>query len=157
MTESAEKRPVGPLSNTRHERFAQELAKGKSQAEAYEVAGYRPSRSAAARLAADVNICARVFELAERVAAKTELTAAELTKRLMRIADVAEKTGITLGEDGEAAQSSSRHLGVARAAIMDAAKLNGLVIDKAESNVNLSAMPTVIEFVAPDVDDEGET
>ena len=36
----------GPLKNPRHERYAQELAKGKSQAEAYEAAGYKPSRSA---------------------------------------------------------------------------------------------------------------
>lgn len=123
---------VSVLSNPRHERFAQELAKGKSQVEAYESAGYQPSRSAAARLAADVSICARVSELAERVAAKTELTAEKLTERLLRIADVAEKTGIKTDEDGALVVSSSRHLSVARASLMDAAKLNGLIIDKAE-------------------------
>lgn len=121
------------LKNARHERFAQELAKGKSQADAYVAAGYKPSRSAAARLFADVNICARVSEIAERVSIQTELTAADLTKRLMRIVEVAEKTGITLDDDGQPTASSSKHLGVARAAIMDAAKLNGLVIDKAEN------------------------
>jgi phage terminase small subunit len=124
---------MSALKNARHERFAQELAKGKSQTDAYQAAGYRPSRSAAARLAADVNICARVSEIAERVSIQTALTAADLTKRLMRIADVAEQTGITLDEAGDATASSSKHLGVARAAIMDAAKLNGLIIDKAES------------------------
>ena len=122
-----------PLPNTRHERFAQELAKGLSQAEAYEAAGYRPSRSAAARLAADVNICARVAELAERVAKRTEITAAAITERLMRIADVAEKTGVTTDEEtGEPTDSSSKHLSVARAALMDAAKLNGLVVERGE-------------------------
>jgi phage terminase small subunit len=120
------------LRNARHERFAQELSKGKSQTEAYEQAGYRPSRSAAARLAADVNICARVSEIAERVAVRTELTVAAVTDRLLRIADVAEKTGVEVGPTGEATASSSRHLGVARAALMDAAKLNGLVIEKSE-------------------------
>lgn len=125
------------LGNPKHERFAQELAKGKSQGEAYELAGYRPSRSAAARLAANVNICERVQELAERVASRTELTAAQLTERLLRIADVAEKTGIALDEDtGEATGSSSKHLSVARAALMDAAKLNGLLTDKLEVNAS---------------------
>lgn len=119
------------LDNSRHERFAQELAKGKSQAEAYELAGYKPSRSAAARLAADVNICNRVAELAERVAKRTELTAERLIERLLRIADVAEKTGIKTDEDtGEATGSSSKHLSVARAALMDAAKLNGLIVER---------------------------
>lgn len=158
MTESAQKRPVGPLANTRHERFAQELAKGLSQTEAYEAAGYKKSRSAAARLADDVSICARVNFLAERVAAKTEITAAQIAERLMRIADVAEKTGIAVDDEtGEAKESSSKHLGVARAALMDVAKLNGLIVDKADltsSDGSLSPKPTIIEFVAPDASDD---
>lgn len=137
------------LKNTRHERFAQELAKGKSQAEAYEAAGYNPSRSAAARLAADVNICARVSELAERVAARTEITAALITERLLKIADVAEKTGIALDEEtGEAKGSSSKHLGVARAALMDAAKLNGLVVDKTDGKLTISAHEEALAALA---------
>jgi hypothetical protein len=32
----------GPLKNARHERFAQELAKGKSKLGAYTLAGYEP-------------------------------------------------------------------------------------------------------------------
>jgi phage terminase small subunit len=121
------------LANARHERFAQELAKGKSQADAYEAAGYTYSRSAAARLAADVNICQRVSEMAGRVAARTEITVASITERLLRLAEVAEKTGIVVDEDtGEATASNSKHLGVSRAALMDVAKLNGLVVDKSE-------------------------
>ena len=77
---------TGPLKNPRHERFAQELAKGKSQGEAYADAGYSPSRSSAARLASDANICARVAVLQERVAKRTEVTVAGITERLLRIA-----------------------------------------------------------------------
>jgi phage terminase small subunit len=133
------------LKNARHERFAQELAKGKSQAEAYVSAGYKPSRSAAARLFADVNICARLAELSERVAAKTEITAAQIAERLMRIADVAEKTGVKVDhETGEAKESSSKHLGVARAALMDVAKLNGLVVDKADNTTAGSLTVTYV-------------
>lgn len=124
---------AGPLKNARHERFAQELAKGKSQEDAYAAAGYNPSRSAASRLAADVNICQRLAELTERVAEKTVLSVAALTDRLMKIADVAELTGVETDEEtGKVVGSSSKHLNVMRAAIMDAAKLNGMVIDKAK-------------------------
>lgn len=134
------------LSNTRHERFAQALATGLSQADAYVEAGYKASRSAAARLAADVNICERVAEIAERVAVRTEVTAAEITGRLLAIAKKAE------GKD-EAAM-----LQVARASLMDAAKLNGLVVDKSEANLNadVSLRPSRVEFVAPHADDDGE-
>lgn len=108
------------LSNPKHERFAQALAKGMSQSDAYEEAGYKPSRSAAARLAADVNICERVAEIQERAAARTEITVASITERLLAIATRAEKV------------SDAPMLQAARASLMDAAKLNGLVVDKGE-------------------------
>jgi phage terminase small subunit len=127
------------LENARHERFAQELAKGKSQADAYCAAGYKPSRSAAARLAADVNICARLAEITERAAVRAEISVASLTARLMRLIEVSEATGIMKNaETGEVVATSPKHLSVARNAIMDAAKLNGLVIDKsAQASVSL--------------------
>lgn len=56
------------LSNPRHERFAQELFKGKSAIEAYGDAGYSPDRGAATRLSANVSIVARVKELQETTA-----------------------------------------------------------------------------------------
>lgn len=141
------------LKNQRHELFAQALAKGASQVDAYEQAGYQPSRSAATRLAADVSICERVAELAERSAARTEVTAAAITARLLNIADVAEKTGIARDDEGNVTGSSSKHLTVARASLMDAAKLNGLVIDKGQLSgpdggpINASIK---IEFVEPE-------
>ena len=106
------------LSNARHERFAQELAKGKSQGDAYTEAGYKPSRSAAARLAADVNICERVAEIQERAAIRVEVTVAGITEKLLKIAEKAEGS------------SEAAMLQAARASYMDAAKLNGLVVDK---------------------------
>lgn len=112
------------LANPRHERFAQELAKGKSATEAYAEAGYEESRSAASRLSSNVNVQARVAEIQERAAAKTELTVATITERLIRIADQAEALGEASG------------LAVARASMMDAAKLNGLIIERTE-NVNI--------------------
>ena len=51
------------LSNPKHELTAQELAKGRTQVEAIEAAGYSPHRSNASRLIANDNIKSRVQEL----------------------------------------------------------------------------------------------
>lgn len=128
------------LDNARHERFAQELAKGKTQEEAYKEAGYKGDRTAASRLSTNVNLQARVAEIQNRAAIRTEITVAGITERLLNIA--------AKGETKEDAPM----LSVARAALMDAAKLNGLVIDK--SNTTLTGpdgqplIPSVqVEFV----------
>ncbi len=62
------------LSNPRHERFAQELAKGKSQAEAYEKAGYSPCEPNASRLIRNDKVRARVTELQAPAAKRAEVT-----------------------------------------------------------------------------------
>lgn len=111
---------MAALSNARHERFAQELAKGKSQTEAYQSAGYKNNRSAAARLFSDVNICGRVAEIQERGATRAEISLASATVHLMRLAGKAEALG-----DAAGIQAS-------RASVMDACKLNGLVVDKSQ-------------------------
>lgn len=51
------------LPNPRHERFAQELAGGKSATEAHALAGYKPSRASASKLKHQCNISQRVAEL----------------------------------------------------------------------------------------------
>jgi hypothetical protein len=75
----------GPLKNTRHERFAQELAKGKSQVDAYETAGYKPNDGHAARLAGNGRVRDRVLELTkittEKVIEKTAIDAAWVLKK----------------------------------------------------------------------------
>jgi hypothetical protein len=106
------------LENPKHERFAQELAKGRTQEEAYRAAGYTGDRTAASRLSTNVNVQARLAEILERSAVRAEITVASVTENLSRIAKKAEDL------------SESSGLSVARAAWMDAAKLNGLVIDK---------------------------
>lgn len=127
------------LPNAKHERFAQELAKGKPQYEAYELAGYAPSEPNASRLTSNEKVRKRVAEILERAATRTEITIAGLTERLMRLAD-----------KGEALQDASGFQ-ASRASIMDAAKLNGLVVDKSEGKRTLEV--THIELVAPGYDD----
>ncbi len=79
------------LQNPKHEVFAQALAKGASAADAYERAGYKPSRSAASRLSTNVNIEARVAELVERISEKAEWTAADRLASLKTIHDAQAK------------------------------------------------------------------
>jgi phage terminase small subunit len=55
------------LKNPKHERFAQELAKGTTAEKSYEIAGYKPNRGNAVKLKQNESILRRVPELlAER-------------------------------------------------------------------------------------------
>ena len=123
------------LSNAKHERFAQELARGKSQTDAYEAAGYRGDRTHASRLATNDNIQRRLEELQNRAAIRTEITVASITERLLNIA--------TKGENA----TDAPLLAVARASLMDAAKLNGLVIDK--SAVAQTSLEELLDSLPP--------
>lgn len=118
------------LKNAKHERFAQCLAKGDAADKAYADAGYKPSRSAASRLSTNVNIQARVAELLNKAAERTIVTVTSITDRLLNIATKAEQS------------SDAPLLSVARAALMDAAKLNGLVVEK-----SLSAQTSVEDLL----------
>lgn len=115
------------LPNAKHERFAQALAKGETATAAYVLAGYAPNDGNAARLKGNERIEARVAEILGRAAVRTEITVAAITERLLAIATKAEKS------------SDAPMLQAARASLMDAAKLNGLVIEKGE-NVNTGAL-----------------
>ena len=108
------------LDNPRYETFAQELAKGATQEEAYKTGGYKPSRSHASRLVTNGNVRDRVAEIMSAAAERAEISIASVTENLMRIAQKAEQLRDASG------------LSVARNAWMDAAKVNGLIIDKAE-------------------------
>ena len=73
------------LKNARHEAFAQALAKGKSQVEAYSLAGYKPNDGHAARLAGNGRIANRVTELQHNAAGRAEVTVARVLKELSRL------------------------------------------------------------------------
>jgi phage terminase small subunit len=51
------------LTNPKHERFAQELASGKTAEAAHGLAGYKASRSGASQLRQNINISNRVAEI----------------------------------------------------------------------------------------------
>lgn len=120
------------LTNQRHERFAQELAKGTSASEAYELAGYKPNRGNAIALKQDQRISMRVAEiLQEREQIHAQATAdaverAGLTKewvinrlienveRAMQVVPVTDRDGKGTGEftyQGNVANRSLELLG----------------------------------------------
>ncbi len=136
------------LGNARHERFAQELAKGKSATEAYEVAGYRPNSGNAATLKADQSISTRVAELieeqseiaraatgmaAERLSIDREWVLGQLVEnanRAMQAVAVKSNDGATTGEfkyEGSVANRALELIG----------KELGMFIDRSE-NVNIN-------------------
>lgn len=110
------------LKNHKHEWFAQALAKGKSQAEAYSDAGYTPSEPNASRLTRNDKVQARIVEIQERSIVRTEITLAALIQEA--------------GEIQEAAKADKQY-SAATAALTAKAKLAGLWVDRAETeNVN---------------------
>jgi hypothetical protein len=105
------------LKNARHERFVQELFKGKSQAEAYERAGYKPSDAHSSRLAGNGRIAARLTELQEAAARRANTTADDIARQLDEDRDLAREVKVP-----SAAVSAS----------MGKAKLFGLIKERHE-------------------------
>ncbi len=88
------------LENSRHEIFAQELAKGATQTEAYLTAGYKGDRTAASRLSTNINIQERVAELKSAIAERVEVdeayvlgTIKETVERCKQSAPVRDRKG----------------------------------------------------------------
>lgn len=133
------------LSNPKHERFAQELAKGKTQVEAYEAAGYRDGRRNAHRLGKDEGILGRVAELLDkREAIHAQATASAikqtgLTKEWVietlkeNVARAMQATPVRLDEDGEAVNGEYTYQGsVANRALELLGKELGMFVDRKE-------------------------
>ena len=141
---------VTTLRNPRHERFAQELAGGKTAIEAYRLAGYRPDRPNASRLQYEHNILHRVDEILaerERIHAQATVLAIERAtvnkewvldrlrqnvERAMQIEQVKRASGIPTGE--------FRYQGsVANRALELLGKELGMFYDRAENRLSLEA------------------
>ena len=97
------------LSNPRHERFAQERAKGQTVDAAYVEAGFKANRGNAARLNANESIQRRIAELQRGGAVRAEVTVERVVRELAAIgfADIrkavmwrANVTGMVEDDDG---------------------------------------------------------
>lgn len=115
------------LPNPRHELFAQELAKGKSQIAAYVDAGYKRDDGASARMA--VKVKERVAELLAEAAKETVVTVGDIARQL--------------DEDRQFARECEVP-GAAVSATMGKAKVLGLIVEKQEVKQ---------EVVMPQLDD----
>jgi hypothetical protein len=116
------------LHNARHERFAQGIAKGKSQHEAYQYAGYsrdadpKDVRSNAGHLARRPEVAARIEELLRKQANRVGVTVDELLLELDEMFKLAKRV-----------KQPSAGVGV----VVAKAKLLGLITDKVEIEGNL--------------------
>ena len=101
---------MAPLKNIRHERFCLELAKGKSQSEAFRVAGYTDRGNNAARLSQKETIRNRLAELLERMQERAVVSVERLSKEYARLA-YSDLTDVLSFEDGKVKLKSSAQLG----------------------------------------------
>ncbi len=74
------------LKNTRHEKFAQYIAKGMSATEAYAKAGYKPSEAHASRLAGYGKVRTRIADLMAPAVEATQATVERVLKEMVRLA-----------------------------------------------------------------------
>lgn len=110
------------MLNDKQAAFAREYVVDRNATQAAIRAGYSPAtaKQQGARLLTNVDVRAAVNRGEAAVAEKTQLTVLSISTRLLTIADKAE------------ALDSAPGMSVARQALMDAAKLNGLVVDTSE-------------------------
>lgn len=76
---------MGLLANPRQERFAQEVASGKTASEAYVLAGYEANDGNAARLKGNERVAARIHEILEAAALRVEITQSRVLAELGKI------------------------------------------------------------------------
>lgn len=89
------------LSNPRHERFAQQLANGKSADDAYVLAGYKRNRHNAASLAREEHIATRVAEILSAGAARAEITVQRVLEELALLGFANMQDYMRSGADGD--------------------------------------------------------
>jgi hypothetical protein len=103
------------LRNARHEKFAQELAQGRSASEAYVNAGFRASRQNAGRLRTKDDVSARVREIQGVGAASAEVSIASLLDEL----EAARVKATSLGQLSAAVRAS-----------VEKGRIAGLVVER---------------------------
>lgn len=144
------------LSNARHERFAQELAKGISASVAYVLAGYKANRGNASVLKQDQSILDRIDEILKqreeihRQSTAKAIEAAALTKewvisRLVENVDRAMQAQAVLTRDGTPTGEYVYDGSVANRALELLGKELGMFVERTENlntNYAVSDEPT---------------
>lgn len=73
------------LSNSKHERFAQEVAQGRSSADAFEAAGYKRHEGNASRLRGNEKVRARIDEILQAGAEAAGVTVQRIVDELAKV------------------------------------------------------------------------
>lgn len=106
MPLAKKRKPAAPkcklLANTRHELFAQEVAKGSTYCDAYVTAGYRPNSSHASKLARMPHIQARIQDIVGKAAVKTDIKVERILQELARIGFANMLDYVSVGQGGDA-------------------------------------------------------
>lgn len=84
---------MAALANARHEKFAQELAKGSSASDAMKAAGFQSDRRNSTRLTTNEDIARRVEELKERAATNVSISREWVIEQLVDNAKKAKAEG----------------------------------------------------------------
>ena len=127
------------LPNPRHEKFAEQLAQGRTATEAYVLAGFKPSRRNASRLKSNEDVAARVCEIQQAGANSAEVSVASLLAEL---------------EDARAKATTLGQLSAAVRATAEKARISGLLIERQQIEINQSpfdndtSIPEVLQYVA---------
>lgn len=121
------------LDNPKWERFAQALAKGAKQEDAYTLCGYAPSRSSASRLSSNANILARVKELQNFTAEMAVLDRSWVISRLMSNADRAMQSESIKDADGKETGEYKYDGTVANRALELLGKELGMFVERSEN------------------------
>lgn len=138
-----------PLDNQRHERFAQDLAKGLPADKAYEAAGFKANRGNASTLKQNQNILNRVSELlTERETIHAQATAdaiksTALTKQwvietlMENVARAMQATPVKTDDEGKATGEYQYQGSIANRALELLGKELGMFVERTQNeNVN---------------------
>jgi phage terminase small subunit len=129
------------LENAQHELFAQQMAKGASQRDAYRAAGYNTKSDAAAdasasRLLSNAKVAARVAELQTKVEAltveKTAVTKAWVIAKLVENVERAMQAEPVLDNEGKPTGEYKYNGSVANRSLELLGKEQGMFIDRKE-------------------------
>lgn len=136
---------MGVLKNARWERFAQELAQGKSADEAYQLAGYKANDGNCIRLKGNERVAERVAELQSKPAKKAQMTIESL---------------IAEADEVRRAAAEANQYAAAVAALKLKSIFGGLYVEKQEAKVEttehtIERAPTANDWQAKHAEEEG--
>jgi phage terminase small subunit len=128
---------MATLPNPRHELFAQAIAKGASQRDAYKAAGYavksdKGADASASRLLTQANLQARIAELQTRAAEKTMLSKSWVIQRLMENVERAMQAILVLDANGNPTGQFKYEGNVANRALELLGKEQRMFVDRKE-------------------------